>query len=449
LNSAYQVHCSSAGKATVSGVNDFELKCDVAPVGDHWRAIHESLQTDILAVGAAVWLADRTCPRRIAGNRAESSFAWQRDIDLHIEVREPDAWTCVAADIGALLRFLTDDRWSLHFEPVATTAKGATPPLFEPGEVSAVCLFSGGLDSTLGFHLHSSIAEAPLVPVPIIRNGVELGHLRDGPMAALRAEGHAPIDVRLRLQAERPQHARSETNVERTQRSRGFVFLMNVAAVALAARKTTVYVYEPGAGAFNPPMSDAQLGAFNTRAMHPGTFYRFEQIMGRLTGSQFRVEGPHLLQTKGELCVAAGPALLRLAPVAVSCDRGVGHRADWKQHCGKCTSCLLRRTALFHALGAADPTRYLTDGDALRREPTMRAYEQLAYRLGKCCSFYDLLHVDATFDEAWPYFDSRGINRSSFEAGVLRMMQAYGSEIVAWIEGVLDGNVNPEVEATR
>ena len=429
----FKVRCFGDNSAIVDGTGLASFDCTAEPAGEHWRAIHRPLPSDMLSVAAAVWLADRACSRRSGMNRKDARFAWAREILLDVEVHEPERWNTVAPALAKLLHFLTDDAWTLRFEAKTRQRPIVELPLLEPENVSAVCLFSGGLDSTLGLHRHASQVAGTLAPVPITRNGVERGRLKEGPLAALAQEGHGLTDVHTWLQGAASNSA-SSLNVEKSQRSRGVVFLLNIAAVALAAEKTCAYVYEPGVGAFNPSMSDAQVGAFNTRAMHPGVFDAFESIVSVLSGSEFRIEAPHILQTKGELCGLDVAATMRLAPVAVSCDRGVGHRADWKTHCGKCTSCLLRRASMYAAVGSADPTTYLFHGDALLATPELRVFTKLGEALAKCRTFDDLVYHDHAIEAALPYFAKRGMSGLDTERQIVNMMRRYAAEIAAWTE---------------
>ena len=96
---------------------------------------------DLLEIARAAFLADKRFLRRRTPDR------WTRDIELLVQLREPDVWgEAPRRHLDALLGTLTGDRWQV------TVHGGAGP---EQGElqiqraepVAAVALLSGGLDS--------------------------------------------------------------------------------------------------------------------------------------------------------------------------------------------------------------------------------------------------------------------------------------------------------------
>ena len=151
---------------------------------------------------------------------------------------------------------------------------------------------------------------------------------------------------------------------EPNQRSRGFVFQVLGAVTALMAGAKELYVYENGVGAISLPYTAAQVGAHNTRATSPLFLAGMSEFISTVVGHQFEIRNPYLFRTKGQICEALRGSRLRdLIRLTGSCDGfPLLRRAD-KDHCGYCTSCLLRRQAL-HAAGleAAEPaTRYQHD----------------------------------------------------------------------------------------
>jgi hypothetical protein len=152
--------------------------------------------------------------------------------------------------------------------------------------------------------------------------------------------------------------ARSDGQAEeRSQRTRGFIHLTLGAVTAKLCGQSDLYLTENGIGAINLPYNDGQVGIANSRAVHPVTLNLMEAFVAAVTETPFLIENLGLFATKGELC-----AIPALAPVShliketFTCD-GFPNRVQDKPQCGRCTSCLLRRQALFHAgLAPADPS---------------------------------------------------------------------------------------------
>jgi hypothetical protein len=118
---------------------------------------------------------------------------------------------------------------------------------------------------------------------------------------------------------------------------------------------------ENGIGAINLPYNAGQVGTANSRAVHPVTLALMEAFVSVATEAPFAIKNLGLFATKGELC--AHPALAQVGHLIAetfTCD-GFPNRVADKPQCGRCTSCLLRRQALFHA-GLADPgEKYVYD----------------------------------------------------------------------------------------
>jgi hypothetical protein len=70
-------------------------------------------------------------------------------------------------------------------------------------------------------------------------------------------------------------------------------------------------------------------------------------LVSLVTGRDFRFRLPFLFHTKGQACARlADTGLGFLGSMAISCDR-FPQRVPGHPHCGVCTSCLLRRQALW------------------------------------------------------------------------------------------------------
>lgn len=320
-------------------------------------------------LACAVHLADRLA-RRPSPDRGEHQSGWARDLELQIPVADPVCWRDehLVDELRTLLWLQTDDRWNFQFvERQTLRVSERVEPMFSVPlrSGSRAALFSGGLDSLAG--LCADLAGRPdqdLVVVSI-RTSSRIGSVQDELMTAIRerfGQGRREvvhIVIRLGFGLEGHQF----DDEERSQRSRGFLFVLLGAVAALAAGAETLAVYENGVGAISLPYATTQYGAQSTRATHPQALAILQRLIRQVTGQPFSVQLPHLFETKAQMCTQlAKIGMARLARWTVSCD-GFPQRLRGQPQCGLCSSCLLRRQAL-HAGGLGEhdnPSQYRKD----------------------------------------------------------------------------------------
>ena len=328
-----------------------------------------SIAGDLLRVAGGVYCADKVASRRTAED------AWTRDIELTVPVSDVVRWEQVTRHLERTLRFLSGDRWTLHFVVLTPAPR----PTSEPGTLlpaDGVCLLSGGLDSLAGA-INLLAADQRLVFV---------GHHDSAKADNRQAALYRPLAARfgdrvgeLRRLYLRPHLTKTgparplpsgRDEVETTTRSRSFLFL--AAAVAIAAGVgpgVPVYMPENGFIGINVPLTASRAGSLSTRTTHPLFMTQIERLM-ELLGLDHPIVNPFRLQTKGELLHdSADPKLLAaLAPESVSCShpeaaRWAGGDEGGKQgNCGACFPCLIRRAALHSVgVGADDASAYRFD----------------------------------------------------------------------------------------
>jgi 7-cyano-7-deazaguanine synthase in queuosine biosynthesis len=292
-----------------------------------------------------------------------------------------------------MLDWLTGDRWDFRYLPFVSPRRPAEAEqhLFSAplGSGSEIALFSGGLDALAGAALLVEEAEACAFvavgtnPRQIRCQATLLRELRR------RYPGFVGVPVSASLTGA------NGTPQERSQRSRGFLFLAIATAAAHAADAATINMCENGIGAMNLPYSERQIGIDTSRAAHPETLHRMGLLARSVLGRPILIRNPLFSMTKAEACRLLPAEWLPLVPLTVSCDIGFTDRRHDPALCGACASCLLRRQAL-HAsgLGAIDLSeRYRFDilrgaaeGEAFR---AMRAQAQRFAR--SFASWNDLL----------------------------------------------------------
>jgi 7-cyano-7-deazaguanine synthase in queuosine biosynthesis len=310
-----------------------------------------SAAKDLLRVVAAAYIADRTNSR--------PAQALQRNLSLSVHVDEPQAWTPDALNHTVdLLHWLTGDIWTLE---VLAAQLVPDPPEHGParGQVQAVSLLSGGLDSLCGALLRLDQAESTLF----------LGHI-DSANAVSKAQRAIHDQLRARQPELRYQRyaLRPAGHVrESTPRTRSLLFMAMAVAAASGRGASEVLVPENGFTSINPPLEPSRGGPLTTRSTHPWTFHALRALMAELSLSVIAVHNPYGHLTKGELVAEAlrprSADDRHLAAVTLSCAKPNAGRpkgGNPNLNCGLCIACLVRRGAF---LGAkrGDETVYLVD----------------------------------------------------------------------------------------
>lgn len=331
------------------------------------------MAADLLEVAATVYAVDRNVgrPREAASG---PGAGWGRQLWLEVPVRQPEVWAANARRLSVLLEWLTDDRWELDFCQLAPHAGPLDEPqgfLFDmlPGTADPV-LFSGGLDSAAG--LARQLMDGSAVAISVHTNNW-MQHVQQRVIRKLHAVSNfACVPLRYKVSA-------PGGTAERSQRSRGLLFLAAGIATSWGLGQSHLRVFENGIGAINLPYLRSQYGSKATKSSHPRTLRLAEELAEAISGRPFRIEAPYLTATKAESIratpQAAGPALA----LTVSCDTGFSARVTGHDPCGTCTSCLLRRQAL-HAAGRADldaATRYRGSG------PEARELKAMLWQVGR------------------------------------------------------------------
>lgn len=316
-----------------------------------WRAPREAL--DLFLFGAAIYCADKTAQRSTATD------VWTRKLSIALPVDDVTAWK--AANWNTTLDFLTGDHWSIDpYRETRSPADGirTVPTEVTPvGEVDAVSLFSGGLDSLTGV-IDLLEAQPDRRLCLLSHNEADQASTAQHTLiAALRDHyGNNRLEVRSlflrpapvsKAQARPLPHDR-----ETTTRARSTLFL--TAAMALAASvgpNVPVYIPENGFIGINVPLTRARSGSYSTRTTHPH-FIDLLQTAAQRVGVSNPILNPFRLRTKGEiLAESLNPDLLRrLAPASVSCSHPEAARYVGRPqgNCGYCFPCLIRRASMAH-----------------------------------------------------------------------------------------------------
>jgi hypothetical protein len=315
-----------------------------APFGHQLPA----LLHDLVDLALTVYAADRLIRRR-QPDQGPDDWTWERQFEVHLRVSEPERWEQpeLVSRLSQALDYLTEDRWRFSFSsrPALSNApvQGRLFPFRLPAKVA---LFSGGLDSLAGLACQLSQSDPENIITVTCGTSSRLLKRQRTLLTALNRSAVGkllPVILPVRLSQDR----RSYNSNERSQRTRAFLFCVLGYVAAMMGGVTDLLVLENGIGAINLPLSDAQLGAQSSRASHPVGLKKLESFLRLLLDPGFRIRLPYLLATKGELCARLrGSRFEQLAIHSISCD-GFPPRSVGPEQCGTCTSCILRRQALY------------------------------------------------------------------------------------------------------
>ncbi len=307
---------------------------------------------DLLDIAMEVYAADRLTTRSL---RDPIGRGWCRELSPVIEVRDVEFWSSdqVAGTLTGVLDWLTDDYWELCFVPFRGQRSHAetqdTLFSFRPENIAAVACFSGGLDSFGGAAIDLGEQE-DLELVLVGASGTNRARSLQRELStelATRTGRVQPLLVKANLVGAkaRPQ--------DRHQRTRGLLFLSLAAATALVADVDEIRVYENGVGAINLPYSHGQIGAHMSRSAHPKTLAAMQRLVDLIDVAGVRFTLPRMFDTKAELTARIPEQFTDLIRRTVSCDTWSSDRqppppkGERVHRCGSCSSCILRRQALY------------------------------------------------------------------------------------------------------
>jgi 7-cyano-7-deazaguanine synthase in queuosine biosynthesis len=327
---------------------------------------------DLLVFAGTCYVVDQAIPRALAEDR------WTRELDVEIPVDSPDLWTSISSQLADTLTFLTGDSWRFKFTKRSVRIyKGRSRKLHRHRllPASAVCLFSGGLDSLIGAVDYLATNPGNLVAV----GHYGLGTVEKKVQTELAKQLTNSYPKRFQLVQARigPVQSNSTSSkvysevpayeTENTFRSRSLVFLAMGVYVAQSNKSeepAPLFIPENGLIAINPPLTASRISSCSTRTTHPRFVANFEQIVN-LLGLNQTIANPLLSKTKGQaIALSSNRALLEeLIPVTVSCAHPT-RRQSWNRrnasHCGYCVPCILRRAAL-HSVGLDHGEEYGVD----------------------------------------------------------------------------------------
>lgn len=287
-----------------------------------------------------------------------SEEGWKRNIHLKVPVVNVAAMERGAGGFRSAVDFLTGDVWNFEFVQAAPYHFAPPRIQFENlQDYDRVSLFSGGLDSLIGFI--DGCTQLPAGKKVLLVSHAELGKEGKDQTRILRRCNHnglfndqydrAFISAGLKL------HRGNTLETEATFRARSILFF---AAGIYCARAISpnlpLIIPENGTISLNIPLDKGRRSACSTRTTHPVFLRRLQTALNAI-GIQNTLENPYQLKSKKDMvddCCRDEErkrALVILCPESCSCAKR-SHKRYWVRrnvlHCGVCLPCLYRRVSL-------------------------------------------------------------------------------------------------------
>lgn len=286
-------------------------------------------QMDWLEIHSALFAADRAAQR-------DPGLDWNRSIELHVPVRDPEHWRNLAAPFEDIFASLTYDRLALHFH---TGEDFNDPPRQRQQPFAAsdcIALLSGGMDSFVGA---LELLDSGAKPLFLAASG---SGATNGAQTNV-FEVISGIDSTRELLKLIAKRANSNfPGDEQSQRSRSFLFVSTAALVAVASGFEDVYVNENGIMAVHVPLTAARHGSFSTRTATPRVLDQMGRLAADALGGRVIVKNLLLGKTKGDVAKRASElGYASAVKQTISCW-SISHT---RSHCGHCAPCILRRVA--------------------------------------------------------------------------------------------------------
>lgn len=305
------------------------------------------LESDLLRIGAAIFAADRGTERGTAENI-------QRTISLSIPVAHFNQLHSLTALLERVLRKLSDDRWKIAFRPAVSPLE--TKSFSQVG--GSTLLFSGGLDS-LAAAVEFGKQMSPLDLVSHTTKNSVTSSSQKKLVAELKAHGYKLVHRQFFVSSDDSPPGGFDHDIENSQRTRSFVFLILGALVARrTGRSTLLMLAENGQMAIHLPLTTGRIGALSTHTAHPDVLALMQSFLSSALSYPLIIQNPYLYRTKAETIAPIVSKVPAAIPLSTSCWRNTKIKGN-ATHCGACIPCYVRRIALEQF--GKDPTLYSED----------------------------------------------------------------------------------------
>lgn len=331
---------------------------------------------DVLLLGQIVYSTDR-----ILNRLAFSDDGWCRNIELNdVLVVNADLFNLHRQEFNTALSYLTGDNWTVSFTQMPPLEY--TPEIehhYNADEYEYVSLFSGGLDSLIGFIDKASDLHAgkKILLVSHYDMGKEsmdqerifhscaANEFFNGKYTSIKAKIGMKNCIKER-----------KVKYENTFRSRSFLFFaMGLYCAKRISATQEVIVPENGTISINIPLCKSRRSSCSTRTTHPVSMKLIMRALENV-GINNALINPYHFKSKADMMIDCAQdnskrhILEVLSPLSCSCAKrshnrwwdkdGEYIRANHVHHCGMCMPCIYRRVAM-HAIGLDNPAELGTD----------------------------------------------------------------------------------------
>lgn len=313
---------------------------------------------DFMVFSMAIYNTDR------AINRLIYSFdGWLRQIHLRVPVLNLNEMNRAKGDLVSTLDFLTGDDWQITFIQAAPYNYEPKLKPIDNTVYSRVSLFSGGLDSLIGFiDGCSSLPENKKI---LLISHKELGKEgKDQERIQNKCNSHNLFIekfTRVQINVGIKKHTEGKSPLEATFRARSILFIgAGIYCSHSINPQQELIIPENGTISLNIPLDKGRRSACSTRTTHPVVLKRLQAAFCKM-GIQNKLVNPYQLKSKADMVIdccndnAKKDALRLLYKESCSCAKR-SHKRWWKNkkdandnpilHCGYCLPCIYRIVSL-------------------------------------------------------------------------------------------------------
>lgn len=354
---------------------DADLNFDFYPL---WEFSQDttSVYFDVLLLGQIVYSTDRILNRLMF-----SDDSWCRNIDLqNVPVVNASIFNQHRDEFNTALSYLTGDNWTVTFSQMPQIQY--IPEIehrYKVNEYESVSLFSGGLDSLIGFVDKASdlLADKKVLLVSHYDMGKE-NKDQERLFHACQAneffsEKYTSIKAKVGLKSCKKDRS---VEYENTFRSRSFLFFaMGLYCAHRISATQEVIVPENGTISINIPLCKSRRSSCSTRTTHPVSMRLIMRALESV-GIHNPLVNPYRFKSKADMMIDCVQnenkrhILEVLSPLSCSCAKrshnrwwdkeGVYIHENHVHHCGMCMPCLYRRVAM-NAIGLDNSDELGTD----------------------------------------------------------------------------------------
>ena len=411
-----------------------------------------SVYFDILLLGQVVYSTDR-----ILNRLTFSDDSWCRNIDLlNVPVVNAAIFYQHSDELNTALSYLTGDNWNITFVQMPQIAYA--PEIehhYHTDEYECVSLFSGGLDSLIGFvDKASTLQEGKKVLLVShydmgkesmdqerIFNSCAANEFFNGKYTSIKAKIGMKNCIKER-----------KVKYENTFRSRSFLFFaMGLYCAKRISATQEVIVPENGTISINIPLCKSRRSSCSTRTTHPVSM---KLIMRALESVGIRnpLVNPYRFKSKADMMIDCAQdenkkhILEVLSPLSCSCAKR-SHNRWWDKdgayihenqihHCGMCMPCIYRRVAM-HAIGLDNPAELGTDiFHGTRYFDIINLQRKTSLDINMLLRFIRKINRPAVENELL----AEGIDENELDRYVDLVMHSY-QQIKDWISLKADDNI--------